>query len=70
MAEYKGKSKGKKPVGRSRKEEPYKSRSNAVNMTVYDLYGNTLPNEFVTKLINSVNEIAQKEGHGFSFTQT
>ena len=53
-----------------RREEPYQHRSNAVNMTVYDLYGNQLPNAIVAQIINDVNESAEKHGYGFSFTRT
>ena len=68
MSERKNGGKKRSRNGR-RREEPYTHRSNAVNMTVFDLYGNQLPNAIVAQIINDVNDAAEKHGYGFSFTR-
>lgn len=69
MPERKNNSGKKRSRNGRRREEPYTHRANAVNMTVYDLYGNQLPNAIVAQIINEVNDSAEKHGFGFSFTR-
>jgi hypothetical protein len=58
--------KAKKPP---RRREGFVRKTNAVNLTVWDAYGNVLPDDFATDLINSVNEAAVKNGLLFSFAR-
>jgi hypothetical protein len=51
-------------------EEDYYDRTNAINLTVFDMYGNRLPKSFTSKLAEAVNDMAVKEGFGFSFTKS
>lgn len=52
------------------KEEDYYDRTNAINLTVYDLYGNRLPKSFTSRIVDVVNKMALDEGFGFSFTKS
>jgi len=58
--------KGKKPP---RRREGFVRRTNAVHLTIWDGYGNVLPDEVATEVINTVNDISVKHGFLLSFTR-
>jgi hypothetical protein len=67
MAEQKKRvPKAKKPPKR---REGFIRKSGAVNLTIWDGYGNVIPDDVATDIINSVNELATKQGYLFSFTR-
>jgi hypothetical protein len=71
MAEQKKAQKGKKPYkGKGPyRQERFVRKTNAVNLTVWDGYGNVLPDDDATAIINTVNEMAQAKGYLFSFVR-
>jgi hypothetical protein len=68
MAEKKARKPPRKPS--KRRKEGYVERSNAVHLTVWDGYGNVLPDDVVTEIVNTVNEVSGRHGFLLSFTQT
>lgn len=48
----------------------YVAKSNAINMTVYDVHGKPLPKAFVEELIEVVNQKAVDNELTFSYTTT
>lgn len=69
MSEKKGRKPARKPNPKRRKEG-YVERTNAVNLTIWDGYGNVIPDDTVTEIINTANEVSAKHGFLLSFTQS
>lgn len=59
-----------KPNRQRRRREGYLHRSPAVCVVVHDPSGKTLPDDVVTDIVNTVNEISLGHGLLLSFTRT
>ena len=64
MTEQKKRPKDKKPP---RRQEAFIRKTNAINLTIWDGYGNVIPDDVATSIINTVNELAAERGYLFSF---
>jgi hypothetical protein len=68
MSDKKGRKPARKPI--KRRKEGYVERTNAVNLTIWDGYGNVIPDDTVTEIINTANEVSARHGFLLSFTQS
>lgn len=66
MSEKKRIPKGKKP---QKRREGFVRKTNAVNLTIWDGYGNVIPDDIATDIINTVNEVSLRNGLLLSFTR-
>lgn len=55
---------------KKRGRQGYIHKSNALNLTVYDLHGNALPQDFVDEVLETVNERSLARGLMLTYTQT
>lgn len=62
-----GQPKGKRP---RRRTEGYIHKSPAVCIVVHDPTGKPMPNAMATEIINTVSELAMKNGYLINFTRT
>lgn len=64
------KNRGRAKPPKRRGKPGYVAKSNAVNLTVYDVHGKPLPKAFVEELVELVNQKAVDNELTFSYTTT